>query len=84
MIIDSPGKVSSSENGAAYLIHEELSVCTLHPEFLPVQLRLSFTQTVINIFVLQEASSYDVRLQTILFELLISLHFKNIEYISLP
>ena len=62
-IIDSLGKVSSFQHGAAYRIHEELCLRTT-PSILagPTQIAL---QAVNNLFVLQEASSYDILLQTV-------------------
>ena len=64
-ILDSLGKVPSSEIEAAYLIHEELSL-RIGPSILacPAPIEL---QTADNLFVPQEASSCDLRLQTILF-----------------
>ena len=65
-IIDSPGKVPSSENEAAYLIQEEFCLRTA-PSFLACPTRVAL-QTENNLFVLQDASSYDIRLQIIWFE----------------
>ena len=65
------GKVASSETEAAYLIHEELCL-RIGPSMLvcpaPIELQIAN-----NIFDLQEASSYYIRLQTFSFEQLLLL-----------
>ena len=70
-IKDSPCGVPCVESEAAYRIHEELCLRSL-PSTLacPAQITL---QTENNHFVPQEPSSYDLRLQIILFEQLFRL-----------